>query len=120
MFPSNDINYFFFKNISKSEFKIFIEKINNFLNKENINKVLSLITNNNNFSNYQKIIIIIFLDLSGNIKECSKLVDSFEEDFLLEIVKEKFIYNKLSRNIKQLIINKLSNSKWISNYKGSL
>jgi len=119
LFPNNDINYFLFNDISKSEFNSFIDKINNFLNKENINKVLKLITNNNTFSNYQKIIILIFLDLSENTKESLKIVDSFDEDFLIDIVKEKVIYNRLSRNIRQLILNKLSNSKWISNYKGS-
>lgn len=119
MFSSNDINYFLFNDISRSEFNNFIEKINNFLNKENISKVLNFITNNNNFSNYQKIILVIFLELSGSNKECSKIVDSFDEDFLIDIVKEKNVYNKLSRNIRQLILNRLSNSKWISNYKGA-
>lgn len=123
MFSNNDINYFLFNNISISEFNYFVGEINNFLNKDNINKVLEFLANSNNNnkinSNYKKIIILVFLDLSSNNKESLKIIDSLDEDFLVDIVKNKSIYNKLSRNIRQLILDKLSKSKWISNYKST-
>jgi hypothetical protein len=123
LFSNNDINYFLFNNISISEFNYFVGEINNFLNKDNINKVLEFLANSNNNnkinSNYKKIIILVFLDLSSNNKESLKIIDSLDEDFLVDIVKNKSIYNKLSRNIRQLILDKLSKSKWISNYKST-